>query len=168
VYKAATRAADLTGLIAGICLRESHKALAGRKCILHSNRSLRARVPPALGFTHEEPALSIDFLLAHRQFKKLISPVCGLRDFGFVESLHHAILEKRTSGIVSSTEGSLAPESLLVQKCVELGYDLKGICNVEDVGFATRPSAVWIEVNRAPFIDEAPSDHVWFFAMATG
>ena len=136
--KSATRAVHPAGLVTGLCRLESHKALAGRKCILHPNRSLRGRIPPALGFAYAVPMLSIDFLFTQPQLKTLIPPIRGLRNFRFVESLHHTISHKGTSGIVSPTEGLPAAESVPVEECIEFGHDLKGICSIEDVGFATR------------------------------
>ena len=47
-------------------------------------------------------------------------------------------------------------------------HDLKGVGDIEYVGFAAGPSTIGIQIDCPAFIDEAPADHVRFLAVATG
>ena len=55
-----------------------------------------------------------------------------------------------------------------LEQGVDFGDDLKGVGDVDDVGFAARPAAVGVERDGAAVGDEAPADYVGFFAVAAG
>src|SRR5579884_4313517 len=54
----------------------------------------------------------------------------------------------------------------LLEKRIKFGDYLKRIGNVEDVGFATRPAAVRVEVDGAAFVDKTPSHNMRLFSVA--
>ena len=58
--------------------------------------------------------------------------------------------------------------SLRAEQDIDLRHHLKGIGDIEHVGFAARSSAVGIEIDGAPFANEAPADSVRRLAMAAG
>jgi hypothetical protein len=48
---------------------------------------------------------------------------------------------------------------------IELGDDLEGVDDVDDIGFAACPSTIGVEGDGTAFADEAPADNVGLFAV---
>ena len=51
---------------------------------------------------------------------------------------------------------------------VDLGHDLKGVGDIDYVGFSAGPAAVGVEGDCASGGDEAPADYVGFLSVAAG
>lgn len=56
---------------------------------------------------------------------------------------------------------------LLFQQRVQLLHDFEGVGDIDDVGFAARPSAVGVEIDGAALVDEAPSNDMRLFTVTT-
>lgn len=123
-----------------------------------------------MGFPHKISRLTLAGLLPHGQFIVLISKVGDLWGSRLIERLGHM---KATTKQIVSLSGRRWPRALrfelfLIQKGAELRNDLESVCHIENIGFAARPTTVGIEIDGPAFIDETPSDHVWFFTMTAG
>ena len=63
---------------------------------------------------------------------------------------------------------SVARSSHRGEQRIDLRHHLEGVRHIQHVGFAARPSTVRIEINGAPFANEAPADGVRLFAVTAG
>jgi len=56
----------------------------------------------------------------------------------------------------------------LAEQLVDSGHDGESVGHIEHVGFAPRPAAIGVQVDRATFIDKAPADGVRFLTVTAG
>ena len=54
------------------------------------------------------------------------------------------------------------------QLLVELRYHLKSVSDINHVGFAAGPAAVWVQGDSAALANESPTNNMRLFAVAAG